>query len=347
MGARIPQLLEQAAAAAAYAAEQIYRRHPELLVRFGENGKRSCEEEIAIQVAYIDAAVETDSAVPLVEYLLWLQEVLRSRGLPDAALAESVHLVGEYFEDKLAAPEMALLQRIVCDGVDGLAKRGSDGAEPAYMKCLPSPLPEALPLANDLIRGAVGAVRRTVDTLHAGGATYLDIAVRLFQPALYRIGIMWQNNLISVAREHLATTIVQNHLALAFSSADYAAPIGRRALFACVQGNHHAVGLRMISDTFELAGWETHYLGSDLPLASLLACVDGSRPQLVGLSVSLGQQIPTMRTTIAALRGELGRDCPPIMVGGLANNQVANLWKIAGADLWAPSADRVMQSLSS
>ena len=48
------------------------------------------------------------------------------------------------------------------------------------------------------------------------------------------------------------------------------APIDRRVLLACVAGNHHAVGLRMVADAFQLAGWDVQYLGANVPTAALV-----------------------------------------------------------------------------
>ena len=342
MSTRIPALLEQADDAAEFVSGRLYARHPEYAERFGEKGRKACRADIVSHITFIDGAIEADSAVPFAEYLRWLRAVLKTRGIDDASLAESVQLIGDYFEDHLEPHEKALLRRILTEGVAALHDTRTDGVDPAWLRWQPPAAEAAAPLTEHLAAGNIPAVRGVVHEVRDTGANYLDMAVRLFQPALYRIGTLWQQNRVSVAQEHLATAIVQNQLAQLYAAADVGPANGRRALFACVEGNQHAIGLRMVCDAFELAGWEVQYLGANLPLAALIAQVAALKPDLVGLSASLAQQIPALRTAILALRAEFGADCPEIMIGGLATNQIEHVWRSVDADRWAPSADRAV-----
>ena len=122
-------------------------------------------------------------------------------------------------------------------------------------------------------------------------------------------------------------------MAQAFAAAEFAPPVRRKALFACVQGNHHALGLRLVSDAFEVNGWEVQFLGADTPSRSLIEQVDRFRPDLVGLSISMPGQIPVGRHVIEQIRGDGGARRPAVLVGGLALNQLDELWRRPGADL--------------
>jgi len=343
MASCIPSLLEHAEAAADFVSARIYRKHPEYFERYGEKGRKACREDIVSHLSYIDGAIAAESALPFAEYLRWLRAVLRARGVDDEALVDSVRLLGDYFETHLEPHEKALLHRILVDGVAALADNRLASDDPAWQRWAPPPVPAAGALSDHLVGGNLPAVRGAVrETQESTGAGYVELATRLFQPSLYRIGTLWQENRVSVAQEHLATAIVQNQLAQLYAAADVGPANGRRALFACVEGNQHAIGLRMVCDAFELAGWEVQYLGANLPLAALVGQVAALRPHLVGLSASLTQQVPTLRSTIRALRAEFGSACPEIMIGGLATNQIEGVWRSLEADAWAPSADRAV-----
>lgn len=177
------------------------------------------------------------------------------------------------------------------------------------------------------------------------GNSLTEVSVRLVQPALYQIGNLWQKNEINVAREHMATEICRNVLASAYLQATFAPPIGKTAMFACIEGNHHALGLRMLADAFETKGWQVFYLGANLPCRDLMREVDAKRPQLLALSASMPQHIATASTTIESLRAEMGSACPEIWMGGLATLLEQSIWKITKADSWAADALHAMEQL--
>ncbi len=177
------------------------------------------------------------------------------------------------------------------------------------------------------------------------GSSLTQASVRLVQPALYQVGNLWQNNQISVSQEHLATAISQNVLASAYMQAHFAPPVGKAAMFACVEGNHHSVGLHILSDGFETAGWDVLYLGANLPTQDLVHEVDTKRPDLLVLSISLPTHIATARQTIEMLHAEMGSACPVVWVGGLTAAASQKIWRITKADGWAADALQALEQL--
>lgn len=164
------------------------------------------------------------------------------------------------------------------------------------------------------------------------------IEVGVLQSALYEIGDRWQMNQVTVAQEHLATAIAQTVMAELFSRATFSASNGLKAVFTGTVENHHVVGLRMVADAFELAGWEAQYLGANLPADALMAHIDHSRPALIGLSASMPQQLPAVREIVTRLKSEFASHAPTILVGGLAFNRTDGAWRDVGAELWVPDA---------
>lgn len=177
-----------------------------------------------------------------------------------------------------------------------------------------------------------------VQTAMAEGLTLTETSVQLVQPALYRVGHLWQQGRITVSQEHLATAISQNILAGAYLQASFAPPIGRSAMFACVEGGFHAVGLQILADAFDTAGWQVFNLGTNVAQRDLLRQVEAQRPNLLALSVSLAGQLAVARRTIELLRGDMGNSCPEIWVGGLATMGVPHIGRVTKADAWAADA---------
>jgi diguanylate cyclase (GGDEF)-like protein len=125
---------------------------------------------------------------------------------------------------------------------------------------------------------------------------------RVIAPAMWRIGDLWEQGAISVADEHLATALTHQAMAGIYGpSLGHKARPGR-ILMAAVEGEQHALGLRMAADVIELAGYETIYLGADVPTADLLQAVASRSPNLVGLSATMPSSIPALERTIAEIR---------------------------------------------
>jgi diguanylate cyclase (GGDEF)-like protein len=125
---------------------------------------------------------------------------------------------------------------------------------------------------------------------------------RVIAPAMWRIGELWEQGTISVADEHLATALTHQAMASIYGpSLGHKVKPGR-ILMAAVEGEQHALGLRMAADVIELAGYETIYLGADVPTADLLQAVAARSPDLVGLSATMPSSIHALDRAIAEIR---------------------------------------------
>jgi diguanylate cyclase (GGDEF)-like protein len=125
---------------------------------------------------------------------------------------------------------------------------------------------------------------------------------RVIAPAMWRIGELWEQGEISVADEHLATALTHQVMAGVYGpSLGHKVKPGR-ILLAAVEGEHHALGLRMAADVLELAGYETIYLGADVPTDDLLQSVAARSPDLVGLSATMPSSIQPLDRSIAAIQ---------------------------------------------
>jgi methanogenic corrinoid protein MtbC1 len=189
-----------------------------------------------------------------------------------------------------------------------------------------------------LLAGRQHEAMTVVDRCIDDGRGLVDVELNIIQPSLYRIGEKWQANQVTVAQEHMATAIVQSVMTMGLLRSLPPAMIGKRALLACVEGNEHAIGLRMISDAFQLAGWDVQYLGANVPTAALVAQAVEWKPDIVALSVSFAQQLRVVKNVVAQLAERLGTERPTVIFGGLAINRFSQLAGIAGADAYCANA---------
>jgi len=144
----------------------------------------------------------------------------------------------------------------------------------------------------------------------------IDLYEKLLKPALYEVGSLWERNLIGVATEHLSTALVEALLNDLYDQTLPEVYKGRKVVASCVEGESHQVGIKMVADVFEMHGWQSYFLGADVPSNELLAFVAELEPDLIALSLSVYFHVPKLETMLHRIR-EVFPDLP-IVIGGQA-----------------------------
>lgn len=150
---------------------------------------------------------------------------------------------------------------------------------------------------------------------------------RVIAPAMHRVGELWEQGALTVADEHLATAITHRVLAalrpqLGPEVEDAGSEAERgRVMLATVEGEQHALGLRMAADVLEDAGFRTIYLGADVPTEALLQAISSLAPDLLGLGVTMRELAPRLQEVAGAVREAHPR--LGLLVGGQAASPVA------------------------
>ncbi len=322
---------------------RFYATHGSIYERFGQRGREACREDLAFHLEFLRPVLEFGLLHPMVDYLRWLGSVLIAREIPADHLAQSLDWLAEYFGEAMAPAEgtvvVAALQAARMKFVE------SYSAPPVPLKP-PEAWPEAALFEAALLAGdqrnALSVISQCLDEGHS----LVEVELHVIEPALYDIGDKWQANQVTVAQEHMATAIAQWVMTVALLRSPPPSPIDKRVLLACVEGNDHAVGLRMVADAFLLSGWDVQYLGANMPTPALVRQVVEWQPDLVGLSVSFPQQLRVVKAVIAGLTEHLGHARPAVIVGGLAINRFNQLVDAVGADASGTDAQAAVDSAS-
>jgi len=119
--------------------------------------------------------------------------------------------------------------------------------------------------------------------------------------------------------------------------------IGKRMVAASVDTNMHDIGIRMVADFFEMAGWDTYYLGGNTPPEAIIEALEINQPHLLALSATISQQIGMLQSTIERIHERSAFKALKIIVGGHPFNIVHDLWQRVGADGCAKSAEEAVQ----
>lgn len=138
----------------------------------------------------------------------------------------------------------------------------------------------------------------------------------MLKPALYSVGKLWQEGRISVAAEHLASAVVETIMNEIYFRIMTTQDSGKTVVAACVEGELHQIGIRMVADIFEMNGWHAYFLGADTPGAALLDFIGKTSPQALALSLSSDCRLEALTKTVETVH----REFPGLLVlaGGLA-----------------------------
>ena len=105
-----------------------------------------------------------------------------------------------------------------------------------------------------------------------------------------------------------------------------------------VSEESHEIGIRMVTDLLELDGWDTYYLGANVPMRDLISFLLEQKPHVLGISITMIFHIQNVIDIIDEVRNIEEIKDIKIIVGGYPFNVDRNLWKQVGADFYAPNA---------
>jgi len=168
--------------------------------------------------------------------------------------------------------------------------------------------------------------------------TIKDIYLSVFQPTQWEIGRLWQHNKISVAMEHYCTAATQFIMTRLYDYIFSNEKNGYHMVATSVSGELHELGIRMVSDFFEMEGWHTYYLGANTPKQGVVDMINESNADILAISATIYYNIPQVSELIQFVKNQVPGDKLKIMVGGNAFNMNAKLWKEVNADVYAMNA---------
>ena len=160
----------------------------------------------------------------------------------------------------------------------------------------------------------------------------------VIQPSMYEIGRLWERGKVSVAQEHLASSIVSRAMSQLYTAIVSVKPTKGLAVITAAPNEFHELGAWMVSDLLELDGWQVRYLGANTPVADLLELLVDFQPRLLAVSVAMPFNLDEVRKLITAIRKKESLQAMKIMVGGRVFMTVPDIWSDIGADATAGNA---------
>ena len=144
----------------------------------------------------------------------------------------------------------------------------------------------------------------------------MGLLQRVVTPLAQMIGELWIDGSITVAHEHLATSVLRTFLLNA------ARPFGEtkhspRLEVATPAGQLHELGALLVAAVATHLDWQIIYLGASLPATEIAGAARQSRARAVALSLVYPEDDSRMETELKLLRELLPADVA-ILAGGRA-----------------------------
>lgn len=158
-------------------------------------------------------------------------------------------------------------------------------------------------------RDKPGAVSAAVAAVRGGGVSVDQLYRDVLAPLLVGVGARWQSGQVHVWEEHFTSGAVRTIIESLYGEVQQARlswpPNGRSVVLACPPDEAHDLGLRMLADRFEMAGWTAYFLGPDAPVTEIVEAARDVGAELVCLSVSTHFHRLNAREAYETLRAQL------------------------------------------
>lgn len=139
-------------------------------------------------------------------------------------------------------------------------------------------------------RDRKGAISEATKAVATEEISIPELYEEVLTPLMVGIGASWQSEEKQVWEEHFASAVIRGIIEALYEQVNKVRktrPVdGRSVLLACPPEEQHDLGIRMIADYFEMAGWKTYFLGADTPEDQIITAAKELKVDALVLSAS-------------------------------------------------------------
>jgi methanogenic corrinoid protein MtbC1 len=297
----------------------------------GQSGRFSQRKAQAdALLLHLEAAVLVGEPALYADQVAWLKQAFAARAEPRGELRALLAALRDELASQL--PPEAARPAAAC------AERGL-----AHFDAAPDDVPSALAAPGTgsrrmqryllaLLEGRRQDALRIAEEALDDGFDVPAVHAQLIVPALCEIGRLWQRGELNVAEEHRGSRITESVLCALSARMHRPEPNGKRVLITSANGDLHDIGLRMVADQFESAGWESIFLGASTPGEDAARAVEDFQVDCAAIGARLVLHVRAAAELVAAVRATPRGRTLPIVVGGRPFALAPDLARALGAD---------------
>mgnify|MGYP001161691242 FL=1 len=329
--------------------EEHFRLDPKLENEMNQRLRKSMYDYIVYNISYLLTSVYFKDVAIFKEYSIWVYELLchLMKDLDRDRIMEQMvdhftimqAMIENHLNTLLTREEIVLAKEHLDVGILAIQEAAenvefsSNFTSGEYTEIRKAYL-------TALLMGKTKDAHQVIAQTKLNGIPLLDIYEKILAPTMHEIGELWHRSIITIDKEHYATSVTQNVLST-FYSEIFESQRRNKTLLSCSVGNElHEMGVRMISDIFEYSGWDTYYLGAALPKDAVIKAIREHQPDVIALSVTMQPFLKHCEDLVYEIRTQF----PSVLiaVGGQAFTSTNSLWEQWPIDHYSTSGEQLL-----
>lgn len=319
-----------------------FKKNPDLENQFGNTAWNYCYEDALYHLKYLSESLTVESNIMFNNYLEWAHQMLATRNMPKDDLLHSLSFMKKAINEISDGNEMKNALEFIEKGIQHLKHYEPETEE--YITPENPLYAEAKEYLDLLLKSKRHMAGEFIDDLVKKDIPVRDIYENIFQAVQYEVGVLWQRNEITVAQEHYCTAATQLIMSRLYPLIFSGEKNGNRLVACSVSRELHEIGIRMVADFFEMDGWDTYYLGSNVPDDDLIRALMEQNAELLAISVTLPIHLSKVKLLIEKIRNDKNLDSLKIMAGGYPFSIIPGLKERLGADATAQNARTAIEA---
>ncbi len=297
----------------------------------GDYYLKKSREDIGYTIDFTIESLKANDLTILKNYYRWLIDTLEPYGIKPPILFAMFDALKTALRPYLSTEEKNLLMSLSKEDVAAYIANNKDNIKP--LDALAKPFLDAILDKNRQ------QASQYIHALLDSGTELKKIYLEIIQSSMIEVGRLWQARKINVADEHMATVITQYVLTELYPYIFSSEKNGKKIAALALGSELHEIGIRMVADFFELSGFESHYLGANMPTSGVIDFLKDTKVDLIAVSVTIASHLSTLQTLIDVIRDDNELASIKILIGGQAIAQMNDPVTHFGADGFARDAE--------
>lgn len=301
-------------------------------------------DDMETRLQQLAASVEFDRPALIEHSARWYKVAFAHRGVPLGYLLQGFVAMQAVLGEEMPTATVPIVHRHLQNAIDAAI------AGPSELACeLDLAAPHGRLAANFLLAILEGRGECAIDDLRsalASGVAVEDVHDHVLAPVQREAGRMWLMGEIPIADEHHGSQIVDRALWLLHERLPRPSVDAPVIATMSVGGNLHDLGIRIVAQRLQLAGFAVLNLGANMPAADLEWTFQDRRIDLVAISAAMSTHLHALAETVATVH-KVAKGRVPVLVGGEPFRIVPDLFDRIGADAGAHDAQGAVEAARS